>query len=259
MVKNILKTFYYFFLYLGVDFKRIISIRYFYYYINSLLKFLQQGGKIDKYVPILFDKNEVAGNIKDHYFLQDLHCARLIFDRNPINHIDIGSRIDGFIAHLATFRKVEVCDIRDLDKAPDKNIIFKKLDITKDIPKSYHSKYVSVSCLHTIEHIGLGRYGDKIDVNGHVKAIENLSKLIKKNGVLYISFPISAHNGVIFNMHRVFNPSYILSLKVIKEKFNLINFDFIDDNGDLLKEVSLNKFYRIPKYGCGIYQFKKIT
>ena len=90
-----------------------------------MIQFKSQGGTINSYLPILFDIDQNAGSIKDHYFLQDLHCARLIYNRNPYNHIDIGSRIDGFITHLATFRKVEVLDIRDLNDKVDKNIYLK--------------------------------------------------------------------------------------------------------------------------------------
>ena len=259
MFKKKIRTLYHILLYLGIDFKRVLSIRFFFYYIVCALKYFLAGGKINKFIPILFDREQKAGNIKDHYFLQDLHCARLIYIKDPINHIDVGSRIDGFISHLATFRIVEVCDIRDLDVSFDKNIIFKQLDITKEIPRKFQSKYISVSCLHTIEHIGLGRYGDNIDINGHIKAVENLSKLLKKNGLLYLSFPISTKNIVIFNMHRVFEPKYILSLEIIQNKFKLINFDYIDDNGYLIKDVMPDDIKEIPEYGCGIYQFKKIN
>ena len=74
------------------------------------------------------------------------------------------------------FRKVEILDIRALEGQLDKNIIFKKIDII-NLPKSYLNKYQSVSCLHTIEHVGLGRYGDRIDVNGHLKALKNILRL----------------------------------------------------------------------------------
>ena len=39
----------------------------------------------------------------DAYFHQDFVVARKIFERNPRLHIDVGSRVDGFVAHVATF------------------------------------------------------------------------------------------------------------------------------------------------------------
>ncbi len=247
---------YKFFFYFGLDLKKLLSIRFIYYYLKTLIQFKSQGGTINSYLPILFDIDQNAGSIKDHYFLQDLHCARLIYNRNPYNHIDIGSRIDGFITHLATFRKVEVLDIRDLNDQVDKNIIFKKVDII-DLPRSLLSKYQSVSCLHTIEHVGLGRYGDRIDVNGHLKALENILKIVKVGGIFYLSVPISERNLVFFNMHRVFHPEYIISLEIIKKQFKLLNFDYIDDKGILHTNINPKNIYQYPEYGCGIYQFKK--
>ena len=40
----------------------------------------------------------------------------------------------------------------------------------------------SISSLHAIEHFGLGRYGDPIDYYGHIKAISNITKMLKKMG-----------------------------------------------------------------------------
>ena len=68
--------------------------------------------------------------------------------------------------------------------------IFKKKNINK-IDKSLINYCDSLSCLHTLEHFGSGRYGDKIDPVGHIKGFQNLVKMLKKNGILYISFPIS--------------------------------------------------------------------
>src|SRR5687767_142932 len=67
--------------------------------------------------PALGDRFEHAGNAYGHYFYQDLWAARRIFARRPPRHIDIGSRIDGFIAHLLVFMNVEVVDIRPLSSS----------------------------------------------------------------------------------------------------------------------------------------------
>ncbi len=50
-----------------------------------------------------------------HYFHQDLWAAKKIFKRRPMTHVDIGSRVDGFVAHLLVFMPVTAVDIRYLD------------------------------------------------------------------------------------------------------------------------------------------------
>ncbi|HWF86113.1 MAG TPA: hypothetical protein VG222_14745 [Vicinamibacterales bacterium] len=52
---------------------------------------------------------------RGHYFHQDLWVAKRIYAARPAAHVDIGSRIDGFVAHLLTFMPVTVIDVRPLD------------------------------------------------------------------------------------------------------------------------------------------------
>ena len=61
------------------------------------------------------------------------------------------------------------------------------------------------TCLSTIEHIGLGRYGDPIDPWGDVKMARNLARLLRPGGTLLISFPCGP-GCVVFNKHRIYTP-----------------------------------------------------
>ena len=46
-----------------------------------------------------------------------------------------------------------------------------------------------VSCLHTLEHIGLGRYGDPIDPDGRIKGLSSFASLVKPGaGVAFCSY-----------------------------------------------------------------------
>src|SRR4051794_32503516 len=66
-------------------------------------------------MPIVSDKNLTAGFTGGHYFFQDLWAARKIYEKRPMKHVDIGSRIDGFIAHLLVFMPVTLVDIRPVN------------------------------------------------------------------------------------------------------------------------------------------------
>lgn len=61
-----------------------------------------------------------------------------------------------------------------------------------------------VTCLSTIEHVGLGRYGDPLDPWGDVKMARNLRRLLKPGGLLLVSFPTGT-GCVVFNKHRVYS------------------------------------------------------
>lgn len=129
--------------------------------------------------PILLDRNVEAASLGE-YFWQDLLVAKEIIKQCPGRHVDVGSRIDGFIAHLACVRKVEVFDIRPLTSEIE-NVAFTQWDITDPNP-ALNGAADCVSCLHTLEHIGLGRYGDKLDPDGWKKGLESLVGLVAPGG-----------------------------------------------------------------------------
>src|SRR4029434_5605617 len=58
--------------------------------------------------PILIDYHDQAGAASGHYCFQDLWAARKVFEAKPSRHVDVGSRVDGFVAHVLTFMPVEV-------------------------------------------------------------------------------------------------------------------------------------------------------
>jgi hypothetical protein len=235
----------------GINLLKFKNFKYIIKYFRDYLKFSKLS-KIDLIFPILGEHKEKSSAVIKHYFNQDLLVASYIYKNNPKKHVDVGSRIDGFVAHVATFRKIEVFDIRD-NNFQFKNIKFKRKDISK-IDNGLINYCDSLSCLHTLEHFGLGRYGDQLDPNGHIKGFKNLVKILKTGGTLYISFPISDKNVTYFNSERSFNPKEILKWS---NELRLVKFDFIDDYEKIFLDVDLNKFHKKISYGCGIYTFKK--
>jgi len=214
--------------------------------------------RIGKNYFIWQDKSLKSGVMEGHYFHQDLYVAQKIFLNNPLKHLDIGSRIDGFVAHVATFRKIEIIDIR-YQTSSVKNINFKQLDFMDEnsIPSNYCD---SVSSLHAIEHFGLGRYGDPIDYYGHIKALKNISKILKPNGKFYFSVPIGPQR-IEFNAHRVFSIDYLLEI-LNQIEFEVKEVSYVNDEGlffeniDLKVETFKSNFGCV--YGCGIFFCEKI-
>jgi len=231
----------------------------FYYRDYSLLKKqmkIKNDFIIGKLYPILNERFSESGTMNGHYFHQDLLIARKIHENNPIRHIDIGSRIDGFVAHVATFREIEIFDIRQI-KSEVKNIVFKQADLMQ-LPDNMRECCDSLSSLHAIEHFGLGRYGDPIDIDGHLKAINNLHLMLKPNGKFYLSVPIGRQR-IDFNAHRVFNITYLL--EILNDKFRIDFFHYVDDRGDLFENAILTKESITSNfkcnYGCGIFELTK--
>lgn len=208
--------------------------------------------------PCMGDRYDEGGDMQSIYFQQDLFVAQQLFKDNPATHLDIGSRTDGFVAHVATFRQIDIVDIRDINSKVT-NIAFKQSDMMKPSPELYN-QYSAVSSLHAIEHFGLGRYGDPIDLDGHLKAIDNIYHIIKEGGLFYFSTPIGPQR-IEFNAHRVFALSYLINV-AFKNKFIIESFSYIDDYKILHKDELITA-ERIADnfgchYGCGIFFLRKL-
>lgn len=162
-------------------------------------------------VPCLHDRYEEGGATKSEYFWQDLLVARWIHADQPVRHVDVGSRVDGFVAHVASFREIEVFDVRPITTHVP-GVVFKQADLMRPVAVSSvgGSGYCdSLSCLHAIEHFGLGRYGDPIDPQGYERGIANMAQLLQSGGKLYLSTPIGQAR-VEFNANWVFDPRTII-------------------------------------------------
>lgn len=194
----------------GFDFRRMVrSLRGIPRYLAGWLRFrLKSQDQIDL-LPCLYDWYEEGGSTKDEYFWQDLHVARQIHLANPIKHVDIGSRIDGFVAHVASFREIEVFDIRPVtSRIP--GVVFRQADLMNRT-ESFIDYCDSLSCLHALEHFGLGRYGDPIDPHGYSAGLSNMARILRSGGLFYLSVPIGRER-VEFNAHRIFDPRSLVQL-----------------------------------------------
>jgi SAM-dependent methyltransferase len=200
--------------------------------------------------PILTDFRAPAGIARGHYFHQDLWAARKIAARAPNHHLDVGSRVDGFVAHLLTIMPVTVIDIRPLESDVD-GLTFLRADATR-LDTIASASVESLSSLHAVEHIGLGRYGDTVDPNGWAKAVSELSRILALGGRLYLSVPVGRQR-LCFNAHRVFRPRTIIDACA---PLRLVSFSAVDDADRLITDASPDAFDN-AQLACGLFEFTK--
>lgn len=187
--------------------------------------------------PCLGDRGAGSGVASGHYFHQDLLVARRIFAGHPKRHVDVGSRVDGFVAHVASFRELDLLDVRPLTPSVV-GVHFRQADLMQELDPSLVGFCDSLSCLHALEHFGLGRYGDPINPDGYRVGFQNLVRLLQPGGTLYLSVPMGPPR-VEFNAHRVFGLKDLLSL--VQPGFHSTRFSYVDDAGNLHENVPLNE------------------
>lgn len=247
----------------GIQPKQILaSLRGWNRYVKDRRKYLElvNSGEwpVATEMPMLMEWNDVSGNL-GAYFHQDQHVARWIYEAKPQRHVDVGSRLDGFVGSVSVFREIEVIDIRP-QPAKVNNVTFHQLDLIEPLPSCWIECTDSLSCLHTIEHFGLGRYGDPIDVNGHIKGLEQLKRMVSPGGILYLSTPIGPQR-LIFNAHRV--TAVITLTDWFKEGWNIEKFAIIDDSNKLQDQIDWRAEESANHFGCklgvGIIAARKST
>ena len=197
----------------GLDFLKFIrSLRGVPAYLRDWAIFRKAGFDGDmKFMPCLHDRYDEGGTTKSEYFWQDLLVARAIHVAKPVKHVDIGSRVDGFVAHVASFRDCEVFDVRPISTEVP-GVVFRQADLMNpaSLPANEGDGYCeSISCLHAIEHFGLGRYGDPVNPQGYQQGIANIAELLQPGGTFYLSTPIGQER-VEFNANWVFDPRSIV-------------------------------------------------
>jgi hypothetical protein len=198
-------------------------------------------------MPALGDKSKET-KFDGHYVY---HCAwaiRTVLKIQPSVHFDISSSLY-FSTALSAWIPVKFFDYRpatinlsqlECDRCDLTHLAFEDNSIK------------SLSCMHTLEHVGLGRYGDTLDPAGHLKAIGELKRVVAPEGSLLVVVPVGAQR-VCFNAHRIYRYEFLLDLFA---GFELVEAALVTDNNEFVKEPT-RELCDKQQYGCGCFWFKK--
>ncbi|HAR62505.1 MAG: hypothetical protein DKM50_02640 [Candidatus Margulisiibacteriota bacterium] len=234
----------------------ISSLKNYVFYLNSFIRFRVMDDKRfpvswNQRMVILVDRTDSTGF--DHHYIYHLAwAARKLSNIMPRLHIDISSSIY-FMSLISAFIPVHFYDYRPA-KIKLSELDAKAGDVTK-LP--FPDKSVeSLSCMHVVEHVGLGRYGDPLDPQGDLKSISELKRVLDVNGTLLFVVPVGIPR-IQYNAHRIYSYDQIINYF---EGMDLIEFSLITDNPeDGLIEHADPELANRQQYGCGCFYFTKKT
>jgi len=190
-------------------------------------------------------------DIEPHYTYHPAWAARILAQIKPEIHIDISSSLS-FCTIVSAFIPVKFYEYRAANLNLD-NLSSESADLL-NLP--FEDKSIeSLSCMHVIEHIGLGRYGDIVDPDGDLKAISELKRVLAQRGSLIFVVPIGKPK-IMFNAHRIYSYDQIVDYfaELELKEFSLITED--NKKGGLLRHAT-RKMAAQEVYGCGCFWFKK--
>ena len=201
--------------------------------------------------PCLDDMTKTTG-FDRHYIYHPAWAARILAETRPVEHIDISSTLN-FATMLSAFIPVHFYDFRPADVSLN-NLKSSAANIT-NLPFESNSVQ-SISCMHVVEHVGLGRYGDPIDPEGDLKAINELTRVLATNGNLLFVVPVGKPK-VMFNAHRIYSYEQILEYFT---ELKLVSFALISERNedDGLNFNATGHDVLAQNYGCGCFWFKKL-
>ena len=224
----------------------------FFNYLVEWTRFSKENDKrfrvsaVDSY-PCLKDKI-INTPFDHHYTYHPAWAARILSETRPSVHVDISSILH-FSTIVSAFIPVRFYDYRpatlELSGLESGFADLKKLNFGDE-------SISSLSCMHTIEHIGLGRYGDEIDPQGDLKSISELKRVLKQGGDLLIATPVGRPK-IEFNAHRIYSYEQIIEYFA---PLTLKEFSLIPDAGGIIRDADPS-IVKEQAYGCGCFWFKK--
>ncbi|KAK6023888.1 hypothetical protein OSTOST_10311 [Ostertagia ostertagi] len=183
-----------------------------------------------------------------HYVYHTAWAARRLHANPAPQHTDISSDIR-FVTLASAFQPLRFLDYRPA-AIKLANLECGRADLLAlDLPDG---SVPSLSCMHVVEHIGLGRYGDPINFHGADIAMRQLQRVLAPGGLLYFVVPVGQPT-VVFNAHRVFRASDIAATF---DGLELLEFSLVNDDGSFTEHVPLQAADP-QRYACGCFLFKK--
>lgn len=199
--------------------------------------------------PIMDER--VSGTFRDHHYLYHLAWgARMLEKISPSEHVDISSHVY-FPALMSARIPTTFCEYQPSELSLS-GMCSKRADVL-NLPFDDDS-IPSLSCMHVMEHIGLGRYGDPLDYDGDLKACSELSRVLAPGGNLLFVVPVGRPR-IQFNAHRIYSYEQVVSMfpNLTLQETALIT----DEGKEGLIENADPKMFSAQSLGCGCFRFSK--
>lgn len=165
-------------------------------------------------------QNQIVLDLFKSWISDNPQFVRATAQYNSCACLDVGSQ-HNFVTLLATWANFIIADPSLNSKDKNSGVTMDGIGVNwKSIEAQELSTYFSnnqfgwISSLHAIEHFGLGRYGDTLDVLGDVKGLKEIHNVLHKSGIFVGSVPVTSvkNERIIFNRNRIYSTKTIMNM-----------------------------------------------
>lgn len=227
-------------------------------YLLDFYRFKRLAARSEGHVPVrwrdlypcLDDRTSTTG-FDRHYVYHPAWAAGIVAELNPSCHVDISSTLH-FCTIVSAFIPVRFLDYRPAELNLDN--LYPMAGDLRELPFPDGS-IESLSCMHVLEHIGLGRYGDRLDPDGDRKAIVELKRVLAPGGALLVVVPVGV-TKIMFNAHRVYSYDQVMEYfsDLVLDEFALVPDS--PEQGGLIRHAT-KVAADAQVYGCGCFFFRR--
>ena len=196
---------------------------------NELHKKIWEIDYINSYIR-RFTKNNILRNKQGDEPYKDAS----LFICQALNNYDLSNKKVAIIGSTSPWVEAIIInhsckDITTIEyNKPESNHPYIKTIEYDDIYKLYSTnsieeteKFDFVITYSSIEHSGLGRYGDPLNPNADIETMDLIHKLLKSDGILLWGAPVGGNDVVTWNAHRVYGK---IRLPIIFKKFKVLEW-----------------------------------
>lgn len=243
---------------LVVGYKNVNKVNEYIRFLRNYQQLKKQSAGIDERFPMhwkdrypCLEDRTFATGFDRHYIFHPAWAARVLAQTRPEFHVDISSSLH-FCTLVSAFIPVRFYDYRPVNLKLE-TLSSERADLLS-LPFEDNS-IPSISCMHVVEHVGLGRYGDSLDYNGDLKAIRELKRVLAPGGTLLFVVPIGQPK-IMFNAHRIYSYDQIIGYF---PDLGLREFALIPDDpaGEDLIRQATKEMADAQTYGCGCFWFQR--
>lgn len=183
------------------------------------------------------------------YFHQDLWAASKVHLARAPEHVDVGSRIDGLVAHVAAFTEVVCVGLRPLDA--DGHHIKARVGSVLCLPFDDRSVQ-SLSHLPTGEYVDCEQHRASGDPEGLRLSLAELQRVVGVGGNLYLGVPLGHHRE---NSDRRMAMSVEMVIGALHE-LTLVEFSGVNEAGELVRDAGRDEFEH-GEHFYGLFHFTR--